>query len=92
MAQQPLPDSIVDQLLDKLSTDDGFRDLFQRNPEAAFERLGFSPTREQLMCCKPHKLADKETIAATRDEMRRLMVLGTLWFIPNKWEADPPQS
>jgi putative modified peptide len=89
MAQQPLPAQVVDQLLELLSTDDSFRELFERNPEAAFERLGYPPTPGQLECCKPRKLADKDAIAATADEMRGLMLLGSLSFIPNKWDAEP---
>lgn len=84
MAQHPLPDHVVDQLLDKLSTDDAFRALFERNPEAAFERLGYPPTPEQLTCCRATKLADKGAIAAVREEMRNLLILGTLMQIPNR--------
>lgn len=84
MDQQPLPEKVVDQLLDALATDDSFRALFERNPEAAFERLGFQPTLGQLACCTPSKLIDKDKIAAVRDEMRGLLILGTLGFVPNK--------
>ena len=86
MAQQPLPAQVVDQLLDLLSTDDSFRELFERNPEAAFERLGYPPTPGQLECCKPGQLASKEVIENTRDTMRDRMLLGTLSQIPNRWD------
>jgi putative modified peptide len=85
--QQPLPAKVVDQLLDRLSTDDSFRALFERNPEAAFERLGYPPTAEQLACCKPEKLADKATIQATREEMRERLILGSLAYRPNHWDS-----
>jgi putative modified peptide len=88
MAQQPLPAQVVDQLLDLLSTDDSFRELFERNPEAAFERLGYPPTPGQLECCKPGVLASKESIEQTRDEMRQAMLLGSLAQIPNRWDAN----
>lgn len=88
MAQQPLPAQVVDQLLDLLATDDSFRELFERNPEAAFERLGYPPTPEQLKCCKPNKLAAKDVIGDSATEMRKLFLLGSLSFIPNKWDAD----
>jgi putative modified peptide len=88
MAQQPLPAQVVDQLLDLLATDDSFRELFERNPEAAFERLGYPPTPGQLKCCKPNnKLADKQAIEASRDEMREALILGTLSQVPNKWDG-----
>jgi putative modified peptide len=88
MAQQPLPAQVVDQLLDLLATDDSFRDLFARNPEAAFERMGYPPTPGQLECCKPGKLASKEAIEQTRDEMRQSMMLGSLAQIPNRWDEN----
>ena len=87
MAQQPLPEQVVDMLLDALATDDSFRSLFTRNPEAAFERLGYPPTPGQLACCKPDKLADKATIAKTRDEMREVMILGSMAQKPNSWDS-----
>jgi putative modified peptide len=86
MAQQPLPAQVVDQLLDLLATDDSFRELFARNPEAAFERLGYPPTPEQLVCCKPGKLASKDVIEETRAAMRSRLVLGTLSHVPNRWD------
>lgn len=86
---QPLPAQVVDQLLDLLSTDDSFRELFERNPEAAFERLGYPPTTGQLECCKPRRLASKETIESTRDEMRNALILATLDQIPNRWDRGP---
>jgi putative modified peptide len=86
MAQQPLPAQVVDQLLDLLATDDSFRELFARNPEAAFERMGYPPTPGQLECCKPGKLASKEAIEETRAAMRDRLMLGTLSQVPNRWD------
>ena len=88
MAQDPLPAKIVDQLLDKLSTDDAFRALFAANPEDAFKSLGFSPTPGQMACCPAVKLAAKETIRATQAEMRENMILGRLLHRPNNWDAE----
>lgn len=87
MAQHPLPAKVVDQLLERLASDDSFRALFERNPEAAFERLGYPPTQEQLSCCKAGKLADKATIQSTREEMREKMILGSLAHRPNHWDT-----
>lgn len=92
MAQQPLPAQVVDQLLDLLATDDSFRELFTRNPEAAFERMGYPTTPGQLECCTPNKLAPKSTIAETRDQMRELLITGKLGLVPNKWDAGPPKK
>lgn len=87
MAQDPLPAKVVDQLLDKLSTDDSFRALFSSDPTAAFQSLGYSPTPAQTECCGVSKLADKETIRATQAEMRENMILGRLLHRPNNWDA-----
>ena len=85
---QPLPAVVVDQLLEMLSTDDSFRDLFERNPEAAFERLGYPPTKEQLACCKAGKLASKEVIAGAKKEMRDHLVAGLQALRPHKLDAE----
>ena len=92
MAQQPLPEQVVDMLLDALASDDSFRSLFERNPEAAFERLGYPPTPGQLACCKPTKLIGKKAIAAVRDEMREAFILGSLGLVPNKIDIGPPKK
>jgi putative modified peptide len=92
MAQDPLPAKVVDQLLDKLSSDDAFRTLFASDPKAAFESLGFSPTPGQMACCPAVRLADKEVIKATQAEMRENMILGRLLHRPNNWDADLKQG
>ena len=83
MAQLPLPANIVDQLLDKLSTDDAFRTLFESDPEAALTKLGYTPPPGSCDCMKG-RLADKKTIAATGAAMREQLILGSLAQIPNK--------
>lgn len=86
MSQQPLPAQVVDQLLDLLANDDAFRELFERNPEAAFERLGYPTTPGQLSCCKPGVLAGKEVIEDTRAAMRARFITGNLSLVPNRWD------
>jgi putative modified peptide len=88
MAQDPLPAKVVDQLLEKLSSDDAFRALFTRSPTAALESLGFTPTARQVECCGTTRLADKETIKATQAEMRENLILGRLPHRPNNWDAE----
>lgn len=92
MAQLPLPANIVDQLLDKLATDDAFRTLFESDPEAALTKLGYKPPPGSCDCMKPRKLADKETIAASSAAMREVLILGTLGLIPNKLSVGPSKS
>lgn len=45
----PLDPQIADRLLDLLSTDDAFRDLFQANPTEALGRLGYLPAAGAAM-------------------------------------------
>ena len=78
LSQNSLPEPIVDALLDRLASDDMFRALFEKDPEAALVRLGHQPQPGDTACLRTAKLADKATIAAVRDEMRALLVLGTL--------------
>lgn len=78
LSQNPLPEPIVDQLLDRLASDDVFRSLFEKDPHEALVRLGHQPAPGDTACLRTAKLADKATIAAVRDEMRVLLVHGTL--------------
>lgn len=85
--QSPLPEAIVDQLLDRLSSDDLFRAQFEKDPRAALARLGYDAAADETMCLGTTQLADKQVILETREEMRALLVLGNLSFIPNRWDA-----
>jgi putative modified peptide len=85
--QSPLPEAIVDQLLDRLSSDDLFRAQFEKDPRAALARLGYEARAEETLCFHTAKLAEKHVIAETRAEMRALLVLGSLAQIPNRWDA-----
>ena len=86
-SQSPMPVAVVDRLLDSLATDDLFRAQFVQDPRAALARLGYEASADETMCMHTAKLADKETILATRDEMRALLLLGSLALIPNRWDA-----
>jgi putative modified peptide len=78
MANSFSPD-VADKLLDKLSSDDDFRDLFQKNPRAALRQIGHETpesTRDvrgadPVLCCyNLEGLASKEAIKAGRDKMK----------------------
>ena len=79
MARNFSPD-FADQLLEKLSTDDGFRSKFQADPRAAVESLGYvTPAedrgiegRDPCMCLTgmAKSLASKEAIHAARKKLR----------------------
>ncbi|MEO6172414.1 MAG: NHLP-related RiPP peptide [Arenimonas sp.] len=69
---------IAEKLLDKLSSDDEFRAVFQRSPRIALAYLGDKEASDisdadqsayaHLRC---DKLASAETIRASRDAMRK---------------------
>lgn len=70
---------VADKLLDKLSSDDDFRELFQKNPRAALRQVGHETpdnTRDlkgsdPVLCCyNLNGLASKEQIRAGRDKLR----------------------
>jgi putative modified peptide len=70
---------VADRLLDKLSSDDNFRDLFEKNPSAALRQVGHEPAAEHAgvrgsdaaMCANLEGgLASKEAIRAGRDTMK----------------------
>jgi putative modified peptide len=86
-SQLPMPEAIVDQLLESLATDDLFRAQFEKDPRAALARLGYEAAPGETICLHTPKLADKQMIAATRDEMRNLLILGSLSQIPNRWDS-----
>lgn len=74
---------VVDALLDKLSTDDAFRDLFQKDPREALRQVGHeTPAKsvgvagaDPVMCCQSEKLASKQEIKASRDQLRQKLMI-----------------
>ena len=70
---------VVDALLDKLSSDDDFRELFQKNPRAALSLIGHTTSeadrdikgQDPVLCCYNLKgLASKEAFVEGRMRMR----------------------
>jgi putative modified peptide len=79
-----LDPKVVDELLDKLSSDDGFRALYASDPSAALRSVGHEG--EDPPCMEVKALASKETILQARDELRDTL-LGALHNIPHKLEG-----
>lgn len=76
-----LSDEIIDKLLDKLSSDDEFRQVFQRSPRIALAYLGHeaatnaSPNdKGAWSCLQCSQLADADAIKKTRDELRKQLI------------------
>jgi putative modified peptide len=72
---------VADKLLDKLSSDDAFRTLFQSDPRAALAKLGHVTPEadvgkegvDPVICLNGARLASKEAIRKARTElMQRL--------------------
>ena len=74
---------VVDALLDKLSSDDDFRDLFQKDPREALRRVGHETPEQSVdvagsdpvLCCHSKSLASKEQLRASRDQLRQQMLI-----------------
>lgn len=75
------PEDLVDKLLDKLSSDNEFREVFLRSPRVALAYLGHegasnaSPGDEGAWSCLQCKqLASPEEIKASRDALRKQLI------------------
>jgi putative modified peptide len=76
-----LPGSVVATLLDKLGSDDTFRDLFQKNPAAALKQVGAPEPENCAACMTVTKLASKDTIKASSQALTAQLT-GTLEQTP----------
>ena len=74
---KPLPAKVVASLLDKLGSDDAFRDLFQKNAVAALRQIGAPDPEGCAMCMKAPELASKEAIKAANKQLTTQLT-GTL--------------
>ncbi|MGR4895435.1 NHLP-related RiPP peptide [Stenotrophomonas sp. LARHCG68] len=72
---------VADILLEKLSTDDAFRERFQENPGNALASLGVAEAQalidhapkpgDLFYCMTTHSLASKEEIAFAREQLAK---------------------
>lgn len=75
-----LSEKTVDALLDKLSCDDDFRELFQKNPREALAAVGHAPAADSAvsegawMCMSVSQLASKDAIKASGDTLRKQLL------------------
>jgi len=88
-----LSEETVDSLLDKLSSDDKFRDLFQKDPREALAAVGHKPAADRSvaegawMCMSVDQLASKEAIKASRDVLRKQLVSSKVGHQPISLEV-----
>lgn len=84
----PLDPAAADKLLELLSTDDEFRELFVQNREVALEQVGYSdPTNTSIQCNKVSSIASKQDIAAAREELKRYLISSAALTNPHCFEA-----
>lgn len=76
-----LSSEVIDRLLAKLGSDDGFRELFQSDPRAALLSIGHCtpdairglPGIDPVLCMGVTSLASKEAIQAASASLRKQM-------------------
>lgn len=79
-----LPAHVAKVLLEKLGTDDAFRELFSSNPAKALEEAGYDwnddTNSDQNValraCCRVNMLASKEVIQKAFDELLTMFTSG----------------
>lgn len=84
---RPLSDKTANALLEKLASDDDFRDRFQANPKAATLSLGTDdPAADDLPEAPIARLAPKESFLASGATMRESLVSSKAPFEPVSFE------
>lgn len=84
----PLDPTVADKLLQLLSTDDEFRELFVRDREAALTQVGYSePANASIQCNTVSNIASKEDIAAAREELKQHLTSNAALTNPHCFEA-----
>jgi putative modified peptide len=84
----PLDPKVADKLLDLLSTDNEFRRLFKKDPQAALAKLGHrAPPTTKRMCASIKAIAPKQEIADARDQLNAHMISSGIFTIPHCFEA-----
>lgn len=89
-----LSEQLVDKLLDKLSSDNEFRAVFQKNPRVALAYLGHEASttaniteKGAWTCMQCKQLASPEAIKASRDELRKQLLSSKVQYDPIKLQA-----
>jgi putative modified peptide len=91
-----MPEAIIDSLLDRLGTDDEFRACFAADARTALVSLGFAPAADSSIvrgawtCIQVTELASKEAIQASREIIRRQLVLQSAAQMPISLQAQQP--
>lgn len=87
MSDKMITAQLADTLLDKLSTDDSFRDQFTRDPAGALKSLGANIDPAQVPAVS--SLASKEQIKESRDALRAKPATESTVALPFKFIVRP---
>jgi putative modified peptide len=74
-----LPPDIADRLLDRLSEDDAFREMFRRDPRAALASVGYADAADTSLedgawsCLHGENLPDKQALKDARRALHEQM-------------------
>lgn len=77
----PLQPHVVNKLLDLLSTDDDFRDQFQRDAHGALAQVGYQPSSDEaaasgcMQLQSGAQLASKQQIARDRTKIEKSLAM-----------------
>ncbi len=74
MAGTKLTPDLVDKLLDKLATDDSFREAFDKDPTSAMHQIGAPKDFDCGICTRPEPMASKEQFRRSRDAFRQTLL------------------
>lgn len=102
--EEPLDPKVVTKLLDLLSTDDGFRELFQKDAHAALVEAGYKPSPRAtlkagataatlsggacLQLADGVQLASKEQIITERAKLEQSLNAIVNFLCPKELQAD----
>ncbi|KRG40458.1 hypothetical protein ARC20_01575 [Stenotrophomonas panacihumi] len=86
MSTLKLEAATANKLIELLSSNDKFRDLFSSDPLAAMVELGLQPDDglKQFVgtCCAKITLADKETIVSAKEALQSMLTRGMDQSVP----------
>lgn len=86
----PFEPVVADRLLSRLVEDDGFRELFASNPEAALREVGHPDAAAALAsasCMKVGRLASKEEIEECKEALQRDLTSAAAYTVVYSFDA-----
>ncbi|GAB3043374.1 NHLP-related RiPP peptide [Stenotrophomonas tumulicola] len=85
--KKPLSSEDASRLLDLLSTDDGFRVRFERNPSSALAEISTEAGLSSLCCESAGPLASKEEFQLSRNRLLDFLASHASFYVPHCFVA-----